>query len=368
MEISFGVDDSVAQTFKGTITEIEGRRSYEHGYAVVLKGHGPTKLMDDVSRTRPFLDSKIAEVVKTVLSDRGASVGTIDSTATVFPLLLQQDETDYEFIRRLCRDAGLWLHYDGEKMHATSAPTGKGAAVNLGSSLASFNLRMAMSSGKLEATAWSFAHSDQVSAEAKLNDGEGSHEFQQKAFSQSKSAFPDVGLVTPSFHPLDSAELSDWLKARTQAWGADLLVGEGSSFDIGLGLGGTVEVGGAGKSGGKFVIVEIEHGMQEGRRGGYANRFRCLPLNMAHAPANPDRLRVPQLWGAKVLDNVDPEKLGRIKVILHRSNPRESNANGEHWVRVTQPFAGANMGTWWLPEIDDEVVVGCLEGDLLELV
>ena len=108
--------------------------------------------------------------------------------------------------------------------------------------------------------------------------------------------------------------------------------------------------------------------MQEGRRGGYANRFGCLPRKMAHVPSNPDRLGVPQLWGAKVLDNVDPEDLGRIKVVLHRSNPGGDGKNGEHWVRVSQPFAGAHMGTWWLPEIDDEVVVAFLEGDAHELV
>ena len=58
---------------------------------------------------------------------------------------------------------------------------------------------------------------------------------------------------------------------------------------------------------------------------------------------------------ATVVQNKDPERLGRVKVRFPwRENPDES-----HWARIAVPMAGNNRGTWFLPEIGDEVLVAC---------
>lgn len=56
-----------------------------------------------------------------------------------------------------------------------------------------------------------------------------------------------------------------------------------------------------------------------------------------------------------VSQNHDPEGLGRVKVRFPwRENPDES-----HWARIAVPMAGKNRGTWFLPEVGDEVLVAC---------
>jgi len=58
---------------------------------------------------------------------------------------------------------------------------------------------------------------------------------------------------------------------------------------------------------------------------------------------------------AVVAQNKDPEGLGRVKVRFPwRENPDES-----HWARLAVPMAGNNRGTWFLPEVGDEVLVAC---------
>ena len=58
---------------------------------------------------------------------------------------------------------------------------------------------------------------------------------------------------------------------------------------------------------------------------------------------------------AVVSQNQDPEGLGRVKVQFPwRENPDES-----HWARVAVPMAGNDRGTWFLPEVGDEVLVIC---------
>lgn len=56
-----------------------------------------------------------------------------------------------------------------------------------------------------------------------------------------------------------------------------------------------------------------------------------------------------------VSQNRDPEGLGRVKVRFPwRENPDES-----HWARIAVPMAGNGRGTWFLPEVGDEVLVAC---------
>jgi uncharacterized protein involved in type VI secretion and phage assembly len=58
---------------------------------------------------------------------------------------------------------------------------------------------------------------------------------------------------------------------------------------------------------------------------------------------------------AVVAQNKDPEGLGRVKIRFPwRENPDES-----HWARIAVPMAGGGRGTWFLPEVGDEVLVAC---------
>jgi uncharacterized protein involved in type VI secretion and phage assembly len=58
---------------------------------------------------------------------------------------------------------------------------------------------------------------------------------------------------------------------------------------------------------------------------------------------------------AVVAQNKDPEGLGRVKV----SFPWRDNADESYWARIAVPMAGGDRGTWFLPEIGDEVLVAC---------
>ncbi|WP_457622079.1 phage baseplate assembly protein V [Persephonella sp.] len=60
---------------------------------------------------------------------------------------------------------------------------------------------------------------------------------------------------------------------------------------------------------------------------------------------------------AVVTDNRDPENLGRIKVRF----PWEDGES--NWIRVSVPMAGKERGFFFMPEVNDEVLVAFLYGD-----
>ena len=63
---------------------------------------------------------------------------------------------------------------------------------------------------------------------------------------------------------------------------------------------------------------------------------------------------------AIVTNNKDPENLGRIKVKF----PWLSQDEESYWARILTPMAGNDRGMYFLPEVDDEVLVAFEQGDM----
>jgi uncharacterized protein involved in type VI secretion and phage assembly len=61
-----------------------------------------------------------------------------------------------------------------------------------------------------------------------------------------------------------------------------------------------------------------------------------------------------------VTNNQDPDSLGRVKVRF----PWLSDTEESFWARLAVPMAGKDRGVYFLPEVDDEVLVGFEHGDL----
>jgi uncharacterized protein involved in type VI secretion and phage assembly len=61
-----------------------------------------------------------------------------------------------------------------------------------------------------------------------------------------------------------------------------------------------------------------------------------------------------------VTNNADPDGLGRVKVKF----PWLSDTAESWWARVAAPMAGDSYGTYFLPEVDDEVLVAFEHGDV----
>ena len=63
-----------------------------------------------------------------------------------------------------------------------------------------------------------------------------------------------------------------------------------------------------------------------------------------------------------VTNNQDPDKMGRVKVRF----PWLNETDESHWARVATMMAGKDRGSWFLPEVEDEVLVAFAHGDVRE--
>ena len=61
-----------------------------------------------------------------------------------------------------------------------------------------------------------------------------------------------------------------------------------------------------------------------------------------------------------VTNNQDPDGLGRVKV----KYPWLGESDESYWARLVVPMAGKDRGTWFLPEVNDEVLVAFEQGSI----
>ncbi len=73
-----------------------------------------------------------------------------------------------------------------------------------------------------------------------------------------------------------------------------------------------------------------------------------------------NKTETPNITTAVVTNNKDKEGLGRVKV----QYPWSGKNDESHWARIATMMAGPKRGSYFLPEVDDEVLVTFINGDV----
>jgi type VI secretion system secreted protein VgrG len=124
---------------------------------------------------------------------------------------------------------------------------------------------------------------------------------------------------------------------------------------------------------GAYVITRVEHTIRvkdpgAGERGlQYENRFTCIPEALTFRP--PRVTPRPVIAGTQTAVVVGPageeifaDKYGRVKVRFHWDREGKSSSESSCWIRVAQ-VSNVDRGVFWVPNIDDEVIVAFEGGD-----
>ena len=72
--------------------------------------------------------------------------------------------------------------------------------------------------------------------------------------------------------------------------------------------------------------------------------------------------RFPGVYPALVVDVVDPDQQGRVRVRIPALPDLDGNGY-EAWARLATFMAGNNRGAWFIPDVDDEVLVAFEAGN-----
>lgn len=351
------VDSSKELEFIGVITEVSLDNSIDGINRVIVTAHSPTIAMADCKNNALYHDTTASDVVGALVRNYPITVGNMESSSRNMSFVVQYRETDWDFIQRLSAGDGKFAFYDGAEFRLTAASSSDNEDLVWRHSLGAFRIGIGTQQMEFKSTVYNYEQTRSYSSDS-------SSISRTSALSDLSDLSPTAsGEVYGSSSFVESPVVSDassldqvLTTARSGAMGR-MITCEGESIMPTVAVGHTVTVRDmADLINRPYWVKGVKHVFDES--GKYHNTFVCTPLDLAFPQASKRSPRITQLQPAVVVDNLDPDKLGRIKVKFPWSGSDETP-----WVRYVTMHAGSDRGTFWIPELNDEVLVGFEFGD-----
>ncbi|MBA2380523.1 MAG: VgrG-related protein [Chloroflexi bacterium] len=357
----------------------------ELGARVVARGYAATHRLHRGRRTRVFRDVTDSDIVKQVADEARLTVGRIESTSEVHDHVSQANVSDWDFLADRARRVGLDLTIvDGELrfgQRATSADAPPEASpdvsrppthLTFGYNLESFHGRVSAAAqvGDVEVRGWD--EDRKAAVVATSGAGTGAATLATASPTELAGFFRSPTFVEVNAPVHGEREAGDTAKAIAERIGSAFAEAEGSAHgSTALRAGVAVRVSRVSDDfSGAYVLTRVRHVLN---RRGYVSHFTVsgrhdrsllglLGANgNGNGAAHGDGLAgraAPGVVRGLVSDNRDPEKLGRVKVRF----PWLDEDYSSTWAPVMQLGAGPDSGTFFLPAVGDEVLVGFEHG------
>ncbi|MFV0484388.1 MAG: phage baseplate assembly protein V, partial [Bacteroidales bacterium] len=357
-----------SQTFYGVVTSVALKRSGGSNGSIHISGFSSTYKLENGAHLRSWCDKGLATIVNDAIGSSGVTADVKPEYTSTPSYECQYMESNFQFIRRLAKQYGEWLYYDGEKLKF-GKPGSLPTPIKLiyGYDLQQLDLNMNITARPSKGFSYNAAGNDNLDSSSPNSSG-GLGDLGQTAFNATMSLFPEgaVHFIAPRVG--NRFELGEVLKKEQQAQASQSYVVSGSSYNSNVKIGGVVDlrtslIGGGidpvpvEKNLGLYFITSIVH--QAGEGDSYENSFEGIPSSVPSLPAPDAEYPIAQTQSAVVVDNKDPKNQGRVRVKMNWQGSEKTQ-----WLRVMTPNAGKsdkvpkNRGLVFVPEVDDIVLVG----------
>jgi phage protein D len=352
--------------FDGEIVELEPdfRPTTQH---LTVRAFDRLHRLTRGRRVRSYLNVSDGDIVQKIAQEvqLQANVGP---TNQVHPYVLQNNETNLAFLRSRAAALGYLVYVRGSTLHF-EPPQANGSPVQLewGATMSEFRPRLTTMGQDEDVTVRGWDPSAKQEVVGRSQNGQGAPQIGESR---------PGGQVAHGAFNLASPHLVTEYPVRTQAAAdrlaqavADRMAGrfvEAEGVCLGnpaIIAGVSVELKSVGERfGGTYLVTAATH--TYGAEAGYLTEFKVSGHHAATLlellnPA-PERALMQGLAIGIVTDNQDPEGQGRVKV----KYPSLSGDHASDWARVAVPGGGKERGIEFLPEVNDEVLVGFELGDV----
>ncbi|MFH7015066.1 type VI secretion system Vgr family protein [Flavobacterium sp. FlaQc-47] len=340
---------------KGIITELSSVDLHGSPVGLHVTGVSHSIVLDDMKKSRSYQERGMDDIVLSILAEGPGEFYQRDSIKSTylkqFSNIVQYNETSFEFLKRLATRYAQWFYFDGMRMQFGQTKTSKIKLIN-GASLHSFKIQTNMVSHKISLTGYDYNSGSNIqNAATKTSTGSKDSFASIVGYNQGTVANAELSNGAYTVNARNKEDVDEMVKMQTAGSDANSVYYSGISyFPLGVGqvftiVNQTVEH--------ELIAVEVIHHSQV--HGNYSCEFKAIPSDVG-APhyTNVHVFAKAESQPAQVIDNNDPEGLGRVKVQFYGSG---SNAESE-WIRMIQPHSGAGKGFYFIPEIAEEVLIG----------
>jgi phage protein D/phage baseplate assembly protein gpV len=373
VQIGMGREDTPQPVLIGEITSIELEVKADGLPMLTVRGYDKSHRLHRQKRSRAFKQSTIADAIRQVAGGCGLSA-QVQTTPVVYPQIMQANQTDWEFVRAMAHRVGMEAFVKGNKLEFRApAATGQPIELTFGSTLRHLRLRMSASRqvASVEVRGWDPRTKQTIVGTANSpnqllpKDKQRSGGAVSNVFGQGKYVLTDAAVRTQQEATQRAQSILNEIAGAfvqlecTGLGSADLAPGKQIRF-----------AGVSNRFKGDYYISSATH--RYTAEEGYLTTMEVsgsqpsgllamLGGSAAGAPAasRPQGTQTGVAVGI-VTNNKDPEMGGRVKLKF----PWLADALETDWVRIASPMAGRGRGIFWLPELDDEVLVAFEHGDI----
>jgi type VI secretion system secreted protein VgrG len=348
--------------FSGIVTELTLVNNSDMTNSFIIKGYSPTVQMEDGTQRRAWVEQDLSTVVNDVLGAYSFNKSVALNFKDIIDYKAQYDESNWDFLCRVCQQYGEWCYYTGTKLVVGQAQLKEEPFVADG--VQHFSMSVGVKPNQHEMFYYNFKKDEKYTAKAKPVKSLGT--FGNFADDASRAMFGNPALHWPHRDAQSTGDVTDAVEARNKVGVTDLVRFNGHGENPNLGVGVVVNVTAQKlqkpnvfkqESAGKYRINHITHTVDE--VGNYANDFEAVPYSAEMPPANPfikNPVALPEI--GVVFKNDDKLQLNRVRVQFHWPNQGGAKSS---WIRVAVPYTGSDKGSLLIPEIDDHVVINYVD-------
>ncbi len=359
----------------GEITAVEANYDESGVPTVIVHGYDRAHRLHRGTRVRAFSQVTDSDVASTIARERGLTA-EVDATTHVYSQLIQDNLTDFQFLTERARAVGFVFALEQRKVVFKKPGNVTRPVVELDyrTSLLEFRTRLTVSAQVPEVSVRGW---DPVAKRALIGRAS-SVDFQTAKTGWAKRGSAIAGQmmgttqasVLVSDAPISSQAEGDAMARSllSERWSNDLQAEGVAVGHTGIRGGTIVKVDGiAPNFNGEYFVTRARHVFEASGEyrtlftvGGFgADTTADLLFENAAVIERQSTAVSRGLAIALVTNNEDPEKRGRVKV----KYPWLGDDIESFWAPVVAPMAGAGRGFFFLPEVNDEVLIGFEHGD-----
>lgn len=372
-------EQSETLSFEGIVFAAQMQRQRVGAATYInVTAYSPDYLLADNQHCCSFENRTLSDIINESVSPYNDIIQTelSPTMGKEIPYVVQYNETTYQFISRLAQRYGEFLYYENGKMHFGQLPSAEVKELYPDTDLLGVQYDLAV-----EHTRFSHAAHDYLKYENGIVDGCGAASDETGYLPDAVCGRADEIYKKSTLQTYHSATLEDSsfdqleLSSRVQAWGdksryltcrirtnrADLLMGDCLILKECADEGGHTGRDSIIEHDQEFVVIGIDyHATADGH---FENEVTAIPAGVPYAPyMGCDIYPQCESQRAKVVDNDDPEQLGRIRVQFLWQELADTECYTP-WLRITQPHGGDDKGFYFIPEIGEEVMVAFEHGN-----